>query len=151
MANMEIEKLKIGNEAKWGIATIANILLDSHLQLATDFEPKIGIETLINIEKSFYEDKENMECSFDDFKYFAGEIILASKKVFDNIANDKINEVLKVHEEKLKAVQLEKKVEGMPSILPHLLNISGYYLNSQKKKRFSSSLITTSEKMEIVF
>jgi len=111
MANMEIEKLKIGNEAKWGIATIANILLDSHLQLATDFEPKIGIETLINIEKSFYEDKENMECSFDDFKYFAGEIILASKKVFDNIANDKINEVLKVHEEKLKAVQLEKKVE----------------------------------------
>jgi len=105
-ANTEINKLKTGNETDWGVATIANILLDSHLQLVTDSEePKEGIETLIAIEKSFYEDKEKMECSFDDFKYFAGEIIVASKKVFDEIADDEINEILKAHEEKLKAVQ----------------------------------------------
>ena len=130
-ANTEINKLKTGNETDWGVATIANILLDSHLQLVTDSEEqKEGIETLMEIEKSFYEDRENMEYSFDDFKYFAGDIIVASKKVFDEIANDEINGILKVHEQKLKSVQLEKKVEGMPLILLHLLNISGYYLNS---------------------
>jgi len=111
-ASTEINKLKTGHETDWGVATIANILLDSHLQLVADSEgQKEGIETLVEIEKSFYENKENMECSFDDFKYFAGDIIVASKKVFDRSADDEVSETLQRHEEKMKAVKLEEEVK----------------------------------------
>jgi len=110
-ANTEIGKLGTGHEDDWGVATIGKILLDSHLQLVTDFETKEGIETLIEIEKSFYKDKKTVECSFNDFKYFAGNIKVASKKVFDKSADDEVSGILKKHKEEMKAVQLEKKVE----------------------------------------
>ena len=126
-ANTEtINKLKTGHETDWGAATIATILLDSHLQLVTDSEEaKECIETLIEIQKSFNEYKENMKFSFDDFKYFAGNIKKASKKAFDKSADNEVSGILQKHEEQMKAVQLEKEVKGIPATLLHLLNISG--------------------------
>ena len=148
-ANAEISNLKTGHEMDWGVATIANILLDSHLQLVTDVKLKEGIETLIEIEKSFYEVKEKMECSFDDFKYYAGDIIVASKKVFDKSGEDEVSRILNRHEEEMKAVHLEEKVKGIPSMLLYLLNISGYYLNTPKRKRLPPFPITSSERAKI--
>ena len=112
-----LEKLKTGNEKNWGITILANVLLDLDLKLVTEHLLREEIEKLREIEQSFHEDKANMKCSFDNFKWFARSIRSASRALFGKSENDEIDSILKSHEERMKSIGLEKEVKGTLSIL----------------------------------
>jgi len=112
----EIERLKMGKEQKWNIASLALAMLVAEGQLIAKTQPNDEGNSQLSIKKDlefltameiFSEQNLSMVCSTEEFESIALRMKIASKNLFGRDAEMEVDEVIISHMKKIRAVRMK--------------------------------------------